>query len=62
MFGWFLTFSSHLSDEMEEILEEKLRRGRGKGTFYKWSDDEETSGNKHYNHCILSVLLVVLQF
>ena len=47
---------------MEEILEEKLRRGRGKGTFYKWSDDEETSGNKHYNHCILSVLLVVLQF
>ena len=47
---------------MEEILEEKLRRGRGKGTFYKWSDDEETSGNEHCNHCILSVLLVVLQF
>lgn len=30
--------------ETEEILEEKLRRGRREGTFYKWSDDEETSG------------------
>ena len=62
MFGWFLTFSSHLSDEMEESLEEKLRRGRGKGTFCKWSDDEETSGNEHYNHCILFVLFVVFNF
>ena len=33
MFGWFLTFSSHLSDEMEESLEEKLRRGRREGTL-----------------------------
>ena len=62
MFGWFLTFSSHLSDEMEESLEEKLRRGRREGTFYKWSDDEETSGNEHYNHssclyCLLSSIL-----
>ena len=43
-----LTFSSLLSDEMEESLEEKVRGGQCKGTFYKWSDDEETSGNKHY--------------
>ena len=62
MFGWFLTFSSHLSDEMEESLEEKLRRGRREGTFYKWSDDEETSGNEHHNHCILFVLFVVFNF
>ena len=62
MFGWFLTFSSHLSDEMEESLEEKLRRGRREGTFCKWSDDEETSGNEHYNHCILFVLFVVFNF
>ena len=43
-----LTFSSPLSDEMEESLEEKVRGGRSEGTFYKWSDDKETSGNKHY--------------
>ena len=43
-----LTFSSLLSDEMEESLEEKVRGGRCKGTFYKWSDDKETSGNEHY--------------
>ena len=62
MFGWFLTFSSHLSDEMEERLEEKLRRGRREGTFCKWSDDEETSGNEHHNHCILFVLFDVFNF
>ena len=62
MFGWFLTFSSHLSDEMGESLEEKLRRRRGEGTFCKWSDDEETSGNEHHNHCILFVLFDVFNF
>ena len=62
MFGWFLTFSSHLSGETEESLEEKLRRGRREGTFCKWSDDEETSGNEHYNNRILFVLFVVFNF
>ena len=62
MFGWFLTFSSHLSDEIKERLQEKLRRGQREGTFCKWSDDEETSGNEHYNHCILFVLFVVFNF
>ena len=42
MFGWLLTFSSLLSGETEESLEEKVRGGQCKGTFYKWSDDEET--------------------
>ena len=62
MFGWFFTFSSLLSGDTEENLEEKLRRGLCEGTFYKWSDDEETSGNEHYNHCILFVLFVVFNF
>ena len=62
MFGWFLTFSPILSGETEEILEEKLRRGRREGTFYKWSDDEETSGNEHYNNCILFALFVVFNY
>ena len=62
MFGWFLTFSSHLSDEMEERLEEKLRRGRREGTFCEWSDDEETSGNEHHNHCILFTLFIVFNY
>ena len=62
MFGWFLTFSSLLSGETEESLEEKLRRGRRKGTFYKWSDDEETSGNEHHNHCILFTLFIVFNY
>ena len=42
MFGWLLTFSSLLSGETEESLEEKLRRGQCVETFYNWSDDEET--------------------
>lgn len=62
MFGWFLTFSPILSGETEEILEEKLRRGRREGTFYKWSDDEETSGNEHYNNHILFALFVVFNY
>ena len=62
MFGWFLTFSPILSGETEEILEEKLRRGRREGTFYKWSDDEETSGNEHYNNRILFALFVVFNY
>ena len=62
MFGWFLTFSSHLSGETEESLEEKLRRGRCKGTFYKWIDDKETSGNEHYNNRILFALFVVFDY
>ena len=62
MFGWFLTFSSLLSDEIKERLEEKLRRGRREGTFYKWSDDEETSGNEHHNHCILFTLFIVFNY
>ena len=62
MFGWFLTFSSHLSDEIKERLEEKLRRGRREGTFYKWSDDEETSGNEHYSYRILFTLFIVFNY
>ena len=62
MFGWFLTFSSLLSGETEESLEEKLRRGRREGTFYKWSDDKETSGNEHYNNGILFALFVVFNY
>ena len=42
MFGWLLTFSSLLSGETEESLEENLRRGQCVETFYNWSDDEET--------------------
>ena len=62
MFGWFLTFSSHLSDEIKERLQEKLRRGQHEGTFCKWSDDEETSGNEHHNHCILLTLFIVFNY
>ena len=62
MFGWFLTFSSLLSVETEESLEEKLRRGRREGTFYKWSDDEETSGNEHYSYRILFTLFIVFNY
>ena len=62
MFGWFLTFSSLLSVETEESLEEKLRRGRREGTFYKWSDDEETSGNEHYSYRILFTLFIVFSY
>ena len=62
MFGWFLTFSSLLSGETEESLEEKLRRGRREGTFYKWSDDEETSGNEHYSYRILFTLFIVFNY
>ena len=62
MFGWFLTFSSLLLVETEESLEEKLRRGRREGTFYKWSDDEETSGNEHYSYRILFTLFIVFNY
>ena len=62
MFGWFLTFSSHLSDEIKERLEEKLRRGWREGTFCKWSDDEETSGNEHYSYRILFTLFIVFNY
>ena len=30
--------------------------------FYKWSDDEETSGNEHHNHCILFTLFIVFNY
>ena len=62
MFGWFLIFSPILSGETEETLEEKLRRRRLEGSFYKWSDDEGTSGNEHYNNRILSALFVVFNY
>ena len=62
MFGWFLIFSPILSGETEETLEEKLRRGRLERSFYKWSDDEGTSGNEHYNNRILSALFVVFNY
>ena len=42
MIGWLLKFSSLLSGETEESLEEKLRRGQCVETFYNWIDDEET--------------------
>ena len=42
MIGWLLTFSSLLSGETEESLEEKVRGGQCVGTFYNWSDDKET--------------------
>ena len=59
MFGWLLTFSSLLSGETEESLEEKSRRGQCVETFYNWSDDKETSGNEHYNYRILFALFIV---
>ncbi|PFX15876.1 hypothetical protein AWC38_SpisGene19884 [Stylophora pistillata] len=49
-------------DEGEESLEEKVRRRRHEGEFYQRSDDEETSGNQHYNNRILFAIPHCLSF